>query len=88
MDLREIQDWIVAPRLAQVEGVADVVTFGGLVKQYHVEVDPFALEKYKLTVAQVAHAVETEQSQRGRGARQQRPTGDGRPRRGPDPVLP
>ena len=40
MDLREIQDWIIAPRLAQVEGVADVVTFGGLVKQYHIEVDP------------------------------------------------
>jgi cobalt-zinc-cadmium resistance protein CzcA len=58
MELREIQDWIVAPRLAQVEGVADVVTFGGLVKQYHVEIDPLALEKYRLTVAQVAQAVE------------------------------
>ena len=58
MDLREIQDWIIAPRLAQVEGVADVVTFGGVVKEYHIEVDPFALEKYKLTVAQVANAVE------------------------------
>src|SRR5262245_2356248 len=56
--LREIQDWIIAPRLAQVEGVADVVTFGGLVKEYHVEVDPLALEKYKLTVAAVAQAVE------------------------------
>jgi heavy metal efflux system protein len=59
LELREIQDWIIAPRLAQVEGVADVVTFGGLVKQYHVEVDPLALEKYKLTVAQVAQAVQT-----------------------------
>jgi heavy metal efflux system protein len=58
MQLREIQDWVIAPRLAQVEGVADVVTFGGLVKEYHVEVDPFALEKYKLTVSDVAHAVE------------------------------
>ena len=59
MELREIQDWIIAPRLAQVEGVADVVTFGGPVKEYHVEVDPLALEKYKLTVAQVAKVVET-----------------------------
>ena len=58
MQLREVQDWIIAPRLAQVEGVADVVTFGGLVKQYHVEVDPLALEKYKLTIAQVANAVD------------------------------
>jgi heavy metal efflux system protein len=59
MQLREIQDWIVAPRLAQVEGVADVVTFGGLVKQYHIDVDPFALEKYKLTIADLAKSVET-----------------------------
>jgi cobalt-zinc-cadmium resistance protein CzcA len=58
MDLREVQDWIIAPRLAQVEGVADVVTFGGLVKQYQIEVDPLALEKYKLTISDVAHAVE------------------------------
>jgi heavy metal efflux system protein len=58
MELREIQDWIIAPRLAQVEGVADVVTFGGLVKEYHVAVDPLALEKYKLTIPQVAQAVE------------------------------
>ena len=57
MALRELQDWIIAPRLAQVEGVADVVSFGGLVKQYQIEVDPLALEKYKLTIADVAQAV-------------------------------
>ena len=58
MALREVQDWIIAPRLAQVEGVAEVVTFGGLVKQYQIEVDPLALEKYRLTIADVAQAVE------------------------------
>ena len=68
MQLREMQDWVIAPRLAQVEGVADVVTFGGLVKQYHVEVDPLALEKYKLTVAQIAQRRRDEQSQRRRCA--------------------
>ena len=49
----------MAPRLAQVEGVAEVVTFGGLIKQYQIEVDPLALEKYDLTIADVAQAVET-----------------------------
>jgi cobalt-zinc-cadmium resistance protein CzcA len=57
MALREIQDWIVVPRLLQVPGVADVVSFGGLVKQYQIEIDPYRLEKYKLTVAQIAEAV-------------------------------
>lgn len=57
MRLREIQDWIVVPRLLQVPGVADVVTFGGLVKQYQIEVDPLALEKYRLTISQIAQAI-------------------------------
>ena len=57
MQLRELQDWVVSPRLLQVEGVADVVTFGGLVRQYHVELDPRALDKYRLSVRQLADAV-------------------------------
>jgi heavy metal efflux system protein len=57
MELREIQDWVVVPRLLQVAGVADVVSFGGLVKQYQIEIDPYKLEKYKLSVAQIADAV-------------------------------
>jgi cobalt-zinc-cadmium resistance protein CzcA len=58
MALREVQDWIIVPRLSQVEGVADVVSFGGLVKQYQIQVDPFALQKYNLTIADVARTVE------------------------------
>src|SRR5881409_683980 len=56
MRLREIQDWIIRPRLLQVPGVADVVTFGGLVRQYQIEIDPKALDKYKLSVRQIADA--------------------------------
>jgi cobalt-zinc-cadmium resistance protein CzcA len=55
--IREIEDWVIEPRFRQVPGVADVVPFGGLIKQYHVEVDPLALTKYNLTIAQVAQAV-------------------------------
>lgn len=57
MQLREIQDWVAVPRLTQVPGVAEVVSFGGLVKQYQIEIDPYKLEKYKLSMAQVAEAV-------------------------------
>src|SRR5258708_10552294 len=38
MELRELQDWVIAPRFLQVSGVADVVPFGGLVKQYQIEI--------------------------------------------------
>jgi cobalt-zinc-cadmium resistance protein CzcA len=55
--LRELQDWVVIPRLLQVPGVADVAAFGGLVKQYQIEVDPLSMEKYGLSIAQVADAV-------------------------------
>jgi cobalt-zinc-cadmium resistance protein CzcA len=57
MQLRELEDWVVGPRLLQVPGVADVVPFGGLVKQYQVEVSPSSLQKYGLTVKQVADAL-------------------------------
>jgi cobalt-zinc-cadmium resistance protein CzcA len=40
MELRTIQDWVVKPRLLQVNGVADVVSYGGLVKEVQVEPDP------------------------------------------------
>ena len=57
MSLREIQDWVVGPRLLQVPGVADVATFGGLVRQYEIQVDPRALDQYRLGIRQVAEAV-------------------------------
>src|SRR5262245_11709202 len=57
MQLRELQDWVITPRLLQVPGVADVTTFGGLVRQYQIELDPRALDKYKLTPRQIADAV-------------------------------
>ena len=55
--LREINDWVVTPRLLQVPGVGDVYPFGGAVKQYQIHVDPLALYKYGLSVEQVAEAV-------------------------------
>ena len=57
IQLRELQDWVIAPRLLQVPGVADVVPFGGLVKQYQIEIDPLKLEKYNFTVSKVGQAV-------------------------------
>ena len=58
LELRELEDWVVAPRLLQVPGVADVVPFGGLIKQYQVEVSPPALTKYGLGVKNVVDAIQ------------------------------
>src|SRR5450432_3675182 len=40
MSLRTVQDWIVRPAFMRVPGVADVVSYGGLVQEIHVEPDP------------------------------------------------
>ncbi len=40
MTLRTLQDWVVRPQLLQVQGVADVVSYGGLQREIHVEPNP------------------------------------------------
>jgi cobalt-zinc-cadmium resistance protein CzcA len=67
MQLRELQDWVVAPRLLQAAGVADVVTFGGEVKQYQVEIEPLALEKFKLSIDAIAAAIAANNANAGGG---------------------
>src|SRR3954447_10529501 len=57
IQLREYEDWIIEPRFRQVPGIADVTPFGGLVKQYQVELNPGALDKYGLSVGAIAQAI-------------------------------
>jgi cobalt-zinc-cadmium resistance protein CzcA len=67
MDLRTLQDWVVAPLLKPVPGVTEVNSFGGEVKQYQVLVRPERLVKYGLTVGQVAGALERSNGNAGGG---------------------
>jgi len=57
MELRTLQDWVIIPRLLQVPGIADVINFGGLVKQYHVITSPDRLQQYNITLQNVIDAV-------------------------------
>ena len=57
-ELRSELDWNVARLLRQVSGVADVVSFGGYVKEFHVEVDTLRLAAYELTLQDVVEALE------------------------------
>ena len=56
-DIRSLQDWIVRPELRIVSGVADVVSFGGTVKEYQIQVEPSALKRYGITLDQVNQAL-------------------------------
>lgn len=58
MELRSIQDWIVIPKMLQISGIADVVTFGGLPKQFHIVMNPESLIRYQATVSDVIEAVQ------------------------------
>ena len=56
-DLSEIQRWIVVPALNQVPGVASVANFGGLTRQFQLELDPVAMERYGLGLSDVTSAI-------------------------------
>src|SRR5471030_2403414 len=56
-EVRALQDWVIRPQLRIVTGVADVVSFGGTVKEYQVQVDPAALKRYGVTIDQVNTAL-------------------------------
>lgn len=58
MELRTIQDWIVRRQMLGVEGVADVASFGGHLKQYEIALNPEKLRSMNLSIADVFEALE------------------------------
>ncbi|HAU0150319.1 TPA: efflux RND transporter permease subunit [Legionella pneumophila] len=57
--LRTISDWTIRPRLLALGGVASVVSLGGEVKQYQVQIDPKRMLAYGITVEEVRQALAT-----------------------------
>jgi cobalt-zinc-cadmium resistance protein CzcA len=57
-DLRTLHDWVVKPELRKIPGVAEVNSWGGKERQFHVVVSPDALLKYNLTLSEVFTALE------------------------------
>jgi cobalt-zinc-cadmium resistance protein CzcA len=66
-ELRTLHDWIIKPALRQVTGVAEINTWGGLERQYHVIVDPPALINHELSIGQVISALEQNNQNVGGG---------------------
>ena len=58
MQLRSLNDWVVKLLLMPVDGVTDVLSFGGEVRQYQVNLDPSRLLAYELSQADVIAALE------------------------------
>lgn len=56
-ELRSTQDWYVRYALQGVDGVAEVASIGGFVKEYQVDVDPAALRTYGISLQEVFKAV-------------------------------
>ncbi len=57
MELRTLEDWTVERQLKQVPGVADIVTMGGLIKQYEVNPDLARMKLYHVTLQQLFQAL-------------------------------
>jgi Cu(I)/Ag(I) efflux system membrane protein CusA/SilA len=55
--LRSLQDWFLKFELQALDGVAEVATVGGMVKQYQVVVDPLRLRGYGIQLATVEQAI-------------------------------
>src|SRR5215831_19071300 len=56
-ELRGLQDWVVARHLKMTHGVADVVSFGGFIKQYQVNLRPEQMKAFNITLQQVFTAL-------------------------------
>ena len=65
MELRTIQDWIVRRQLLGTNGVADVASFGGNLKQYEVAVNPAQLKSMGVTMQEVFTALENNNQNTG-----------------------
>lgn len=67
IQLRTIQDWMIAPRLRAIAGVNEINSFGGKVRQIHVLIDPDKLLKYDMSLRDVVESVAASNSNAGGG---------------------
>ena len=66
-ELRDLQDWVIKPSLLQVPGIADVVTFGGPMKQFHILTAPEKLRKYDLKLSDIINSINENNKNTGGG---------------------
>lgn len=67
VEQRALQDWVIEPRIRAVQGVADVVSYGGGVKEYKVSVKPDRLKNYRVSLNQLFDAIAANNTNTGGG---------------------
>lgn len=67
MDLKTLHDWQIKPQLRGVAGINEVNTWGGETQQFHVEVDPVALQRYGLTLHEIEDKIRENNANFGGG---------------------
>ncbi|HEY0715104.1 MAG TPA: efflux RND transporter permease subunit, partial [Polyangia bacterium] len=70
-ELRTLHDWVIAPQLRSVPGVAEVNSWGGYERQWHVVVDPRRLQKFDLSLGDLYQALEENNANVGGGILEQ-----------------
>jgi cobalt-zinc-cadmium resistance protein CzcA len=66
-DLRTLQDWVIRPQLRNLDGVTEVNTVGGFVRQIHITPDPAKLVAYRLSLQDLLAAVARNNANAGAG---------------------
>jgi len=66
-DMRTLQDWVVRPQMRHIDGVTEVNTIGGYVRQFHITPDPAKLAAYGLTLRDMLDAVARNNANVGAG---------------------
>jgi len=67
IEQRALQDWVIEPKIRTVQGVADVVSFGGGVKEYKVTAKPDRLKNYNIDLKQLFDAITANNNNTGGG---------------------
>ena len=64
-ELRSLQDWFLKYELQSVEGVSEVASLGGMVRQYQIVADPEALRAFNIPLAHIRNAVKRANQESG-----------------------
>jgi len=74
MELRTIQDWVIRREMLGTQGVADINSYGGFVKQYEIAVNPERLRAMNLTLTDIFQALEKNNENTGSAYIDKKPT--------------
>lgn len=65
MELRTLQDWVIARNLYGTKGIAEVNSFGGFLKQYEIAINPEKLRAYNVSIVEIFDAIENNNANTG-----------------------